>query len=112
MCPLDLVNPGGGFSPLSKILNATPTFDISNLMASCHKVFLFLLSISSACFTDVGISMPHLCVDFLTRELMLGMIVALFLGVQGTNNEKGGLFWMPLDVTYIATSTGFVSSNP
>ena len=42
MCPLDLVKPGGGFSPLFKILNATTKFDISNLMASCHKVFLFL----------------------------------------------------------------------
>ena len=42
MCPLDLVKPGGGFSPRSKILNATSTFDISNLMASYHKVFLSL----------------------------------------------------------------------
>ena len=109
ICPLDVVNPGGGLSPLSNILNATPMFDISNRMASYHKVCLFLLSISSACFTYVGISMPYVCVDFLSIELILAIIVSFFLKVQGTYHAKVGSSWMPLAVAYTAMSTGFDS---
>ena len=66
--PLDLEHPERELSPGSKILDATSMFDISNLIVSIHKVFLYLLSICSVCFTDVGIAMPYVCDDFLTEE--------------------------------------------
>ena len=106
MCPLDLVNPGGGFYPGPNILNATPMFDISNLMASCQKVFLFLLSMILAYSTDMGISMPYFCVAFLTLVLVLAIIESLFLSVQGTHYANVGSSCMPLAVAYTAISTG------
>ena len=109
MCPLDFLYPGGGFSPVSKILNATPIFNISKLIESCQKVFLFLLSIYSACLIDVGISIPHLCVDFLVRKLTLEIIISQFLSVNGTHQAKAVSSCMLRAVIYSATSIGLDS---
>ena len=80
ICPLDFFYPGGGVSPCSRILNAMLMFDVSKLIASCQKVFWFLLLISSEFSTEVGIHMPYLCVDFLKRELTAAIICLVFEG--------------------------------
>ena len=106
MCPLDFLYPGGGVYPVSKILNSTPIFDISKLIASFQKVFLFLLSVSSACLIAVGISILYLCVAFLVRKLTLAIIPSRFLSVNGTHQIKAGSSCMLRVVTYSATSIG------
>ena len=106
MCPLDFLYPGGGVSPVSKILNATPIFNISKFIESCQKVFLFLLSIYSACLIDMGISIPYLCVSFLVRKLTLEIILSQFMSVNGTHQKNSGSYCMIRAVTYSATSIG------
>ena len=106
MCPLDFLYPGGVVSPVSKILNATPIFYISKFIASYQKVFLVLLSISSACLIDVGISIPYLCAAFLVWKLTLARILSHFLSVNGTHQAKSGSSYMLQAVTYSATSIG------
>ena len=93
MCPLDFLYYGGGFSPVSKILNETPIFYISKLIAYFQKVFLFLLSISSACLIYMGISIPYLCSAFL-----------VLLSLNGTHQAKSGSSCMLRAVTYSETS--------
>ena len=84
---------------MSNILNATPIFDISKFIGSFQKVFLFLLSISSACLIDVGISIPYLCVAFLVHKLTLEIILSRFLSVNGNCQTKAGSYCMLRAVT-------------
>ena len=104
MCPLDFLYPWSGVSTVSKILNETPIFDISILIASCQKVLLFLLSISSACLIDVVISITYLCIALLVRNLTLVIILSRFLSVNGAHQTKAGLSCMLRAVTYSETS--------
>ena len=109
MCPLDFLYPGGGVYPRSRILNAMPMFDISKWMASCQKVFWFLMTISTACSTEVGISMPYLCFAFLTRELTAATILSRFRRVKVTHQAKSGSSSMLQALIYSSTSIGFDS---
>ena len=104
MCPLDFLYPGGEVSPVSKILNATLIFYISKLITSCQNVFLFILSISSACLIEVGIPITYLCVAFLVRKLTLEITLSHFLSVNGTHKKRVGSSCILRDVTYSETS--------
>lgn len=51
--------PAGTFSPSFNGTNATMTFSISSLMESCHNVFPFSLSLSTASLTVLGIHLQR-----------------------------------------------------
>ena len=59
-CPEALCHPGGAFIFGPKISKATQTLPISFDRASCHRVSPFLRSMSIACLTEVGRSIPYL----------------------------------------------------
>ena len=78
MCPDALYQPGGALPFGPRISKATHTLPISLASASCQRVFLFFRSISIACLTEEGTSIPYLWLVLRTREFTAEIITSLF----------------------------------
>jgi hypothetical protein len=90
--------PTGSGLPRSSIQNAGCTSFISLAIVSAHSVLPFCQSSSSTCATDLGSSIPNLCIFFRYREFHNRaslMMAALFLRVCGTHQLNAGSVAMP-----------------
>jgi hypothetical protein len=89
-----------------RISKATHTLFISLARASCQRVFPLFWSMSIACLTEVGTSMPYLWLVLQTLEFTAKIMISLFFKTWWTHHAKVGSSPMLQVITYLVTCTG------
>ena len=92
--------------PPSNTSKAGLTYFISLQIASHHNVFPQLASICRACITDLGISIPNVCVLSQYFDFVLAMILLCFLRTDDANQANAGSSEIWAEIAYSATWTG------
>ena len=103
------LEPIGGLSSSSRILNATFTTLISFCIALYHRPFPFSLSKIKASSTVLGTLVPNSFVILWYLLLTAAMILCLFFKIWVVHQENAGSSIIPTTSAYSATLTGYDS---